>query len=297
MGETTEISWTDHSFNPWWGCVKVSPGCRFCYANSLSSRYGHDVWGKKKPRRMFGDKHWAEPLKWNAESEHDATTGEGLGRRHRVFCASMADVFEDHPALPEPRERLWRLVADTPWLDWQLLTKRPENIAGMVPWGEDWPANVWLGTSVEDQRRGDQRIPLLLGVGAQVHFLSVEPLLGPVTLAQWLPIATRGAGYEKVAHRAAYGDPRPYIGWTIIGGESGAQARRMNIEWVRRLVEQCRVAEVPAFVKQMGTSWARGHRDEFTHPDLRSDYKGGNWEAWPEDLRVREFPAPLVPVA
>lgn len=111
MGEQTEISWTDHSFNPWWGCTRVSPGCQHCYAEAFSKRTGNDVWGKDNDRRFFGDKHWAEPIRWNARAEITA-------RRERVFCASMADVFEDRRDLDAPRQRLWELIVATPMLDW-----------------------------------------------------------------------------------------------------------------------------------------------------------------------------------
>src|SRR5262245_42917072 len=115
MGHQSSIEWTDHTFNPWWGCTKVSPGCTYCYAETLSTRYGHTIWGPRAERRLFGDKHWQEPLKWN-------NTAEQIGKPARVFCASMADVFEDNHTLDLERERLWLLIGETPWLHWQLLT-------------------------------------------------------------------------------------------------------------------------------------------------------------------------------
>jgi protein gp37 len=186
MGESTAISWTDHTFNPWWGCTRVSPGCQHCYAEAFAKRTGNDVWGTS-PRRFFGDKHWAEPLKWDRQAEAD-------GRPHLVFCASMADVFEDRSELVEHRARLWDLIDRTPYLIWQLLTKRPENVLKLTPEGWHgagfadrperlWPPNVWIGTTVEDQQRADDRIPELLKVPAAVRFLSCEPLLGPVDVA------------------------------------------------------------------------------------------------------------------
>lgn len=187
MGEMTAIAWTDHTFNPWWGCQRVSPGCEHCYAESFAKRTGHDVWGKTAERRMFGDKHWAEPLKWNAAAA-------AAGTPAKVFCASMADVFEDRPDLIEPRVRLFDLIDATPHLIWQLLTKRPENVPALAEpagWtGEPnpcWPSNVWIGATVEDQQRADERIPHLLRLPAPMRFLSCEPLLGPVQL---LPSAT-----------------------------------------------------------------------------------------------------------
>ena len=174
-GKSTKISWCHHTFNLAWGCSHVSPGCSRCYAEVWAKRTGHDVWGARGERRTFGAKHWAEPLAWNAAARH-------AGQRRRVFCASMADVFEDHPALPPERAKLWPLVEATPWLDWLLLTKRIENVAGMLPWGDSWPGNVWIGTSVENQEWAEKRIPVLLHLPAIVRFVSCEPLIGPVDL-------------------------------------------------------------------------------------------------------------------
>ena len=179
MAELSTIEWTTHTFNPWWGCTKVSDGCKFCYAEAIARRYGNDVWGVNKPRRTFGEKHWAEPLKWNAAAQ-------AAGQRARVFCGSMADVFEDRRDLDAERVRLWVLIAQTPWLDWLLLSKRPECVRALAPWGNKWPRNVWLGTTVEDQRRAEERLPILAGIPAVVRFISAEPLLGQLDLAPWL---------------------------------------------------------------------------------------------------------------
>jgi len=184
MSADTTISWCHATFNPWWGCTKVSEGCKHCYADTLATRYGHTIWGPRARRRFFGDKHWAEPLKWNKQAMHE-------GQRKRVFCASMADVCEvlpaDHPdleAMAAARLRLWETIEATPMLDWLLLTKRPENIIPLF--GVDAPVpNIWWGTSVENQAAADTRIPELLKVPAHVRFLSCEPLLGPVDL--WGP--------------------------------------------------------------------------------------------------------------
>jgi protein gp37 len=258
VGETTGIGWTDHTFSPWWGCAKVSPGCSNCYAETWAGRWGHDVWGATKPRRVFGEKHWREPRKWNAEAEH-------TGVRRRVFCASMADVFEDHPTANVERPRLWELVADTPWLDWQLLTKRPENIMGatMLPWG--WPLpNVWLGVSVEDQRRADERIPVLCRVSAAVRFLSCEPLLGPLDLSdhlglEWMdalrppgaPVSFRGeGGWGAEMFASLRGDVGGGLDWAIIGGETGPHRRPMDVAWLADIADQCSTAGLAVFVKQ-----------------------------------------------
>lgn len=204
----------------------MSAACRFCYAEAWAKRTGHDVWGEGGERRLFGDKHWSEPLRWNRKAE-------AAGVPLRVFCASMADVFEDHPELPPQRERLWELIGRTPWLTWQLLTKRPQNIAGMVPWVDDWPPNVWVGTTVEDQASAALRIPDLLAVNPVVRFLSCEPLLGP------LELDLNG------------------IGWVIGGGESGAKARPSHPNWFRSLRDQCMEAGVPFLFKQWG-EWLPG---------------------------------------
>lgn len=228
MGENSKIEWTDHTYNPWWGCVKVSPGCEHCYAETFAKRTGHAIWGPAATtqRRTFGDKHWQEPLKWNEDAVK-------AGRPQRVFCASMADVFEDHPQLLEERLRLWKLIDQTPMLDWLLLTKRPENIVEMAPcsWVTDGcPSNVWIGTSVENQAAANKRLPVLASIPAKVHFLSCEPLLGPVDLSPWM---------RKIE-------------WVIAGGESGHSARPMEADWVRSLRDQCQAAAVPFFFKQWG---------------------------------------------
>lgn len=128
MGFNSSIEWTTHTFNPWWGCTKVSDGCKFCYAETLSKRYGHSVWGPGKARRLMSDNHWQEPVKWNKQAQEQGT-------RYRVFCASMADVFDEQA--PEGQlDRLWELIRVTPYLDWQLLTKRPQRICASLP--DDW---------------------------------------------------------------------------------------------------------------------------------------------------------------
>lgn len=288
MAEATKIEWTDHTFNPWWGCSRVSPACRFCYADSQAQRYGHQVWRRHGERRMLSDNNWRQPLRWNRQAEID-------GIPAKVFCASMADVFEDHPQLDEPRKRLWDLIEATPWLRWQLLTKRPENVEAMAPWGRSWPEHVWLGCSVETQRFAEQRIPTLLSISAKVRFLSCEPLLGPVDLRR---VKTRnrlidclsGDVIDPSDGAVLYGTPG-VIDWVIIGGESGPKSRETDVLWMRSLVEQCRTAWAAPFVKQLGAVWAKdqfvGGKSVFGH----GDRKGGDWDYWPADLRVREFPA------
>ena len=248
--QNSKIEWTDHTFNPWWGCQRVSPGCEHCYAETLANRYGHAVWGPAKTttRRMMSDNYWKQPIKWNRDAEQ-------AGTRARVFCASMADVFEDHPQLIEPRRRLFNLIFSTPHLDWQLLTKRPENIKPLTRqitdsrgqynvWDHVWPrylSNIWIGTSCEDQKRADERIPHLLNTPARVLFLSCEPLLGPIDLSHF----ANSAG-------EAYGLHEGLIDWIIAGGESGPGARPMHPDWVRSLRDQAKAADVAFLFKQWG---------------------------------------------
>lgn len=230
MAKDSKIEWTHHTFNPWWGCTKVSPGCKHCYAEAWARRTGREIWGPKAPRRQLSDAYWRQPLLWNADAERGNV-------RARVFCASMADVFEDRRDLDEKRERLWPLIEATPALDWLLLTKRPQNMRRMAPWGDRWPANVWAGTTAENQRWADKRLPELLEVPAAVRFISAEPLLGPLDLRPWLE-GTRNGRYA--------------IDWVITGGESGPRARPMSPEWARSLRDQCRTAGVAFLFKQWG---------------------------------------------
>ncbi len=267
MGKDSGIEWTHHTFNPWWGCTKVSAGCANCYAETLANRWGFG-WGKTTARRFFPDKengknnHWAEPDKWNTEAAK-------MGIRKRVFCASMADVFEDGPGLEEWRVRLWMLIGSTKHLDWLILTKRPENINAMLPvrWAQEGlPSNMWMGTSCEDQAAANKRIPELLKVKAKVRFLSCEPLLGPVNFHLHGNGETHSAcGPDCWANE---------IHWVIVGGESGHGARRMELEWARKLRNQCYGGQNAFFMKQLG-----GTMD-----------KRGALEDMPEELRIRTFP-------
>lgn len=286
MGKASGIQWTHHTFNPWWGCEKISAGCKNCYADAFAKRTGNAVWGADAPRRFFGDKHWSEPLAWNRAAEK-------AGERHRVFCASMADVFEDRADLVPHRDRLFRLIDFTPWLDWLLLTKRPENMVRLAPasWANAWPANVWAGTTTEDQANADARIPHLLRVPARVRFLSIEPMVGPVDLTDLV----RQDGVGEHHFSALECDVAPEddgdwngatVSWVIVGGESSASARPVDLRAVASLVDQCEAAGVPVFVKQLGERWAR------ESGTWGRDSHGGTPDLWPEGLRVREFPQP-----
>lgn len=253
MGTETKIEWCDHTFNPWWGCTRVSPACEHCYAEAFAKRTGNDVWGAKAPRKFFGDKHWAEPRRWN-----EAAAKAGV--RKRVFCASMADVFEDRRDLDEARSRLWTLIAETPHLDWLLLTKRPDVMLRLWPWQPDAvPHNVWAGVTLEDQRRANERIPVLLRVPARVRFLSCEPLLGPVDLDDIeSPDGDDFSALDRIdadQDSEAHGEEFHTVDWVIAGGESGPGARPMKPDWARALRDQCANAGVPFFLKQWGDWW------------------------------------------
>jgi protein gp37 len=390
MAENSKIEWTHHTFNPWSGCTKVSPGCANCYAESHYSTKVRGVkWGPSGNRIVKAEAGWKEPGVWNkyaAEGRCVACRGKGYttesmteekdgyplcdecggsGKvapyRSRVFCASLADFFEDwrgpmlnssgdplfrntlrdepwtdgnndkpgafsSVTMSDVRRRLFDLIDETPNLDWLILSKRPENFAKMMPPINpigDHPfggvtvqtrdgrsnvatvgklvaeraiargevvevsgvrPNVWLGVSVEDQPRADERIPYLLQTPAAVRFLSIEPLLGPVGIDPRFITPIEGTSQHG----------QRFIDWVIIGGESGHGARPCNLEWIRDLVRQCKAAGVACFVKQMGanlcdldSSWREG--DRVATFKLR-DPKGGSPEEWPEDLRIREFP-------
>ncbi|MDD5349316.1 MAG: DUF5131 family protein [Chthoniobacteraceae bacterium] len=224
MAKYSSVEWADHTFNPWIGCTKVSPGCTQCYAEAEGMRQGGAAWGRGKPRVRSSKAAWSLPPRWNQEAM------EGR-RRRRVFCAGLSDVF-DAEADPAWRADLWKLIRRTPFLDWLLLTKRPENIAAMLPgdWGGGW-ANVCLMTSVEDQER-TARIPVLLEVPARFRGVAVEPLLGPVKVAaKWLK----------------------QLDWVVAGPETGGQARPTNAAWVRALQKQCATARVRFFFTKRGS--------------------------------------------
>lgn len=221
MAETTEISWAHSTFNPWIGCTNVSPGCDHCYAEALDHRWGHDHWGAGKPRRRTSEANWKEPLKWNRKAKES-------GQPWRVFCASLADVF-DNEVDPQWRVDLWALIAATPHLTWMLLTKRIGNVTYSMP------ANVWLGITVVNQEEVVRDIPKLQRVSAPVRWLSCEPLLGPLNL--------------RVALGGEY---LPAVDWVIVGGESGAGARLMDADWARSIRDQCEEAQVAFHFKQWG---------------------------------------------
>ncbi len=260
MGLTTGISWAHHTFNPWWGCtfVEGSPACApepgkpgaVCYAMKWSERVGYSesgslfpIWGAHAERRYFGDKHWAEPLAWNRAAEK-------AGERRRVFCMSMGDWAEGRPDQSEHLARLWPLIKETGWLDWLMLTKRPQLIPALYPaeWQRNPLLNVWMGITTENQRWLDIRWPLLKRVDAAVYWLSMEPLFGNVIVPP---------DFLALRRRA----------WVIVGGQSGDNAVPMHPEWARGLRDQCHAAGVPYHFKQWG---------EFV-PDKPTYKKGSEW--------------------
>jgi protein gp37 len=266
MGRNSRIEWTEHTFNPWIGCAKISEGCQHCYAeNDIYPRVqrsrGLELWGPRAVRKPVSESSWQQPERWNRAAAE-------AGQTERVFCGSECDVFEDRGDLDRHRARLFSLIDRTPSLEWLLLTKRPQS-AQLLPnrWMGGYPPNVWIGTSVETQRWANKRIPYLLGVPASVRFLSVEPLLERISLAQHLSL--RAAG-------------RPGIDWVIVGGESGPKARPLDVDHMRALITECRTVGVPVFVKQLGTVWERDY--------LGTHGSGGEWDWWPLDLRIRELP-------
>lgn len=284
MGEVSGIAWTDATFNPWWGCTRVSPGCENCYAETLATvRRKLDVWGVDAARKPMSEAYWRDPVKWNRKAEAE-------GVRRRVFCASMADFAELVPERnAKARDvqvaaliRLWPLIEDTPWLDWLLLTKRPQNVPDAVP--RRWmlggfPPNVWLGVTAEDQKRADERVPKLVELPARIRFVSHEPALERVDFSRWLGPSG--------------------VHWVITGGESGSKARPYLLNWAADVIAQCRKAGVAPFVKQLGANaYLEGvglldDEDPLAVDLVRfklDDAKGGDVTEWPEDLRVQEFP-------
>lgn len=243
MGKDSKVDWTHHTFSPWEGCEKVSPACKNCYAETRAIRWGYSVggqhlplWGPGSVRKFRSDAYWRQPLWWDRVAYE-------LGERHRVFCMSLGDVFEQLPGGHPDRQRmiaerlrLFELIERTPNLRWLLLTKRPENIPAIL--GDAQFPNVWLGVTVENQAAADERIPHLLKVPARLRFMSMEPLLGPVDLKPWM-----NACVCPDCDTAT-------VGWVIAGCESGPRARPTEDDWLRELRDQCVAAGTPFFLKQ-----------------------------------------------
>lgn len=323
MGENSKIEWTHHTFNPWRGCTKVSAGCANCYAERQSLRNPRvlGVWGDDGVRVKASEAGWREPRKWNREAAD-------RGVPSRVFCASMADVFEFREDVMLARALLLNLIHETRHLNWLLLTKRPEHIEPLLKRARNdlfglhlhdarvmvdrWiagepPANVWLGVSVENQECADQRIPILLRTPAARRFVSYEPALGPV---DWRSIADDGHNAINALTGNYIKADRVYEGsaldWIIVGGESGPAARPFDIEWALNTIRQCEAAGVAYFIKQLGRYVIQDNVNVSDWPDsthfegdgrhvasariMLRDSHGGDMAEWPDDLRVREFP-------
>ena len=279
MGKVTGISWTDATWNPWQGCHKISTGCKNCYMYKEKQRYGQqpDIVVRSKDATFYA------PLRWEKVAQR-------TGAPMHVFTCSWSDFFIEEA--DEWRPSAFLIMARTPHLTYQILTKRPERIQiAIEQWIQcyhdgvpDWPfPNVWLGVSIENQATADERIPWLLQTPAAVRFLSCEPLLGPLLIRWWLD------GNHPSGHRPD---------WAIIGGESGREARPCNLAWLRSMVRQCQDAGVPCWVKQLG-SYSVGGCAALVDPESPAlwdsrfhwHHKAGADPAeWPEDLRVQCFP-------
>src|SRR3990170_3847225 len=284
MGARTKIEWCDHTFSPWRGCEKVSAACRSCYAETWAKRTGRGIWGKDAGRELGSDAYWAQPLKWNEEARKART-------RRRVFCSALSDVFEAREDLDPWRARLWETIERTPWLEYLLLTKRPEEIESRIPpsWLENPRPNVRYGTTAENQEWAERRIPPLLRVPtALAPFVSVEPILGPVRFDRLVFDGWTGSVLlvDPIMNKPPV---QNVLGWIIVGGESGHQARPLELRWIHHLSVQAALAGTAFFVKQLGTAWAKARR--MPGATKAWDRKGGLMKEWPEDLRIRQFPS------
>jgi len=302
MGRNSNIEWTHHTFNGWEGCQKVGPGCDHCYAETRDARFGGGHWGPHAARRRTSVKNWNQPIRWNR-------LAAAAGERHRVFCSSLSDVMDNHASvLPEWRSDLAALIRATPNLDWLLLTKRVGNAEAMLRemFPEGVPANLWLGATIVNQEEANRDIPKLLrvkkGLGISIVFLSMEPLLGPVDLRNLSRILAPGLGEdtdaltgETAQQSSIFGgtylrheeaDPEeetfgPKVDWVIVGGESGAEARPMNIAWARSIRDQCVATGTPYLFKQWGEWFPYGEIDaEGMQNSVTRGEKPGLWHEW-----------------
>lgn len=249
MAENSKISWTDHTFNPWIGCTKIGPGCDNCYAATQNTyRKWVPAWGDGN-RRRTSVQNWNKPLRWNKEAEKK-------GIKYKVFCASLADVF-DNTIPQEWRDDLWALIRATPFLEWQIVTKRIGNAKDTLPadWGDGYP-NVWLIITTVTQEEFDRDFPKLKA----------------------LPVAIRGISMEPQLERIS--DIDPAVDWIITGGESGAGARPYCLSWAWSLIIYGKAIGAAVFVKQLGSNPI----------DHKFTGKADDPEEWPKDLRVQEFP-------
>jgi len=298
--ENSAIEWTDHTFNPWIGCTKISPGCDNCYAERWDRRFavsGHAMrWGAGVQRTRTSAANWRQPLRWDAAAQR-------AGKRARVFCASLADVFDNEVPIEWLRD-LCGLIELTPNLLWLLLTKRVGNVVGRVSEARshDWlagRANVMLGATVVTQAEADRDIPKLLAVPAARRFLSIEPMLAAIELDRWLTIHKHWKSADSLP-AAPWHPPYPKhwyerqalvaagwkheLHWIIVGGESGPNARPIHPDWVRSIRDQCVAAGVPFFFKPWG-EWTPGENVERRRGVVDgAEFDGDRWLFSREDL-------------
>lgn len=272
MAENTKIEWADHTFNPWVGCTKVGSGCDHCYAEGWAKRSGQVQWGPGAARRRTAEANWRKPIAWNAEAARQ-------GGRYRVFCASLADVF-DNEVPAEWRADLAELVLNTPNLYWLIVTKRIGNARKMlmVMFPHGIPDNVWLGITVVNQAEADRDIPKLLSTPAAVRFLSMEPLLGAVDLWDYLPDPYSGCPRASA----------PAVDWVIVGGESGPGARPMHPQWARDIRDQCYSSRVPFLFKQWG-EWLPGENDMHWSGRRVAHHQDGRWGCTDATVNARNY--------
>jgi protein gp37 len=248
----TKISWCDHTFNPWIGCTKVNEACKFCYAESHDNRfYKESHWGAGSNRLITSKKYWNQPINWNRAAGN-------AGIKLRVFCASLSDIFEEHPQVEDARAELFNLIEKTPNLIWMLLTKRPENIIRFIPWnwhpkmGGSVPENVRFGVSIGMQKHMDEMWPVMEQTMYELnapYFLSMEPLLGPVDFAAFdESVMVEGKPMGRTRHLPSY---------VIVGGESGPKARPMHASWVEGIRNMCLLYDIKFHFKQWG-EWQDG---------------------------------------
>lgn len=293
MAENTKIEWVDHTFNPWIGCTRIIGGpegsaCDNCYAASMSHRRGWARFEAGAPRKRTTAAYWRQPLLWNKKAA-------AAGRRAKVFGPSLADPY-DAEIGDEWRNDYMDVIEACPWLDFILLTKRPQ-VALKFHQHRKVPDNLWPGITAENQKMLELRAPVILQIPARVHVLSAEPVLGPLDL-EHVAVPDREAGkYAGHGHTfnalqgqgdlTLFSAPHQF-GWVIAGGESGPKARPSHPDWFRSLRRQCRDAEVPFFFKQWG-EWTPGENVKRTAGTVRTaTWFGGTWSFDREDLATND---------
>lgn len=308
--QNTKIEWAHHTFNPWIGCTKVGPGCDNCYAEADFDKRRHVVhWGTNQPRKRTTPSTWAQPLRWNAKAginlhaweqfksvngvSDENLVAKGLIKptRPRVFCASLADVF-DSEVDAQWRDDLFALIEATPNLDWLLLTKRIGNVGNMLPVPFDFERhypNVWIGATITGQAEADRDIPKLLAVPAAKRFLSMEPLLGPVDLTHSKAVRSMcGTCLAGQSRSCILSQPGPFVDWVIVGGESGPNARPMHPDWARSLRDQCQAAGVPFLFKRWG-EWLPGQNEMHAIGKKVAHHQNGRWGATETKITPKNY--------